>query len=176
MIAVKTAQGGLYMDSGAKFLSITAVIVVAVMLQVFLVVTENNESPAKAAVTFAKAYFMQDASMADRLCQEILESDEFDSVNVRINQIADEAALRGFDASWKRMALGHIKTKTHMIDENTAEVTVKASMRRNINPLFFVVSRIFFLGETFHMEETFDLVKEDNRWKVCGEPLTLPTI
>jgi hypothetical protein len=38
------------------------------------------------------------------------------------------------------------------------------------------VSRIFFLGETYHMEETLRLVKEDNRWKVCGEPLALPTV
>jgi hypothetical protein len=74
------------------------------------------------------------------------------------------------------MALGHIKTKTHLIDENTAEVTIKASMRRNIQPLFYLVSRIFFLGETYHMEETLRLVKEDNRWKVCGEPLALPTV
>ena len=164
------------MDSGAKFLSITAVIVVAVMLQVFLVVTENNESPAKAAVAFAKAYYKQDASMADRLCQDILENDEYDSVAGFINQVADEAANMGFAPNWKRMALGHIKTKTHLIDENTAEVTIKASMRRNINPLFYIVSRIFFLGETYHLEETFNLVKEDNSWKVCGEALELPTI
>ena len=164
------------MDSGAKFLSITAVIVVAVMLQVFLIVTENTESPAKAAVAFAKAYYKQDASMADRLCQDILESDEYDRVDGFINQVADEASDMGFAPSWKRMALGFIKTKTHMIDENTAEVTIKASMRRNINPLFYIVSRVFFLGETYHMEETLNVVKEGKDWKVCGEALEMPTI
>ena len=164
------------MDSGGKFLSITAVIVVAVMLQVFLVVTENQETPAKAAVDFAKAYYKQDASMADRLCQDILADEEVDSVDGHINQVADEAASMGFAPNWKRMALGFVKTKTHMVDENTAEVTIKASMRRNINPLFYIVSRIFFLGETYHMEETLTLVKEDNFWKVCGEPLAMPTI
>ena len=164
------------MDSGAKFLSITAVIVIAVMLQVFLVVTENTETPARAAVAFAKAYYKQDAAIAERLCQEILGDEEYDSVAGYINQVADEAARMGFASSWMKMSLGHIKTKTHMIDENTAEVSIKASMRRNINPLFYVVSRIFFLGETYHMEETLSLVKEDNSWKVCGEPLALPVI
>ena len=164
------------MDSGGKFLSITAVIVVAVMLQVFLVVTENQESPAKAAVDFAKAYYKQDVSMADRLCQELLDDEEYDIVTGHINRVADEAASMGFTSNWKRMALGFVKTKTHMVDENTAEVTIKASMRRNINPLFYIVSRIFFLGETYHMEETLNLVKEDNRWKVCGEPMAMPTI
>jgi hypothetical protein len=164
------------MDSGAKFLSITAVIVLAVMLQVFLVVTENRETPARAAVDFAKAYYKQDPSMADRLCQGILENEETDPVADYINRVSDEAARLGFSASWMRMALGHIKTKTHLIDENTAEVTIKASMRRNIQPLFYLVSRIFFLGETYHLEETLRLVKEDNRWKVCGEPLALPTV
>jgi hypothetical protein len=164
------------MDSGAKFLSITAVIVLAVMLQVFLVVTENRETAARAAVDFARAYYQQDASMADRLCQDILENEETDPVADYINHVSDEAARLGFDASWMKMALGHVKTKTHLIDENTAEVTIKASMRRNINPLFYLVSRVFFLGETLHMEETLTLVKEDNRWKVCDEPLALPTI
>lgn len=164
------------MDSGAKFLSITAVIVLAVMLQVFLVVTENRETAARAAVDFAKAYYQQDASMADRLCQDILDNEESDPVADYINHVSDEAARLGFGASWMKMALGHVKTKTHLIDESTAEVTIKASMRRNIHPLFYLVSRIFFLGETYHMEETLTLVKEDNRWKVCGEPLALPTI
>jgi hypothetical protein len=162
------------MESGTKFLSVTAVIVLAVMLQVFLAITENRETPARAAVAFAKAYYMQDASMSERLCREIRDNEDLDIVAAYINQVADEAAARGFAPSWMKMSLGHIKTETDMIDENTAEVRIKASMRRNINPLFAIVARIFFLGETYHLEETFNLIKEDNLWKVCGEPSALP--
>lgn len=163
------------MDSGAKFLSITAVIVLAVMLQVFLIVTENRETPAETAVAFAKAYFQQDHSISELLCQGILENEESDPVSGYFNQVADEASEMGFTSSWMKMSLGHIETETHMIDETMAEVRIRASMRRNIHPLFYVVARIFFLGETYHMDETLTVVKEDNHWKVCGEPLALPT-
>ncbi len=164
------------MDSGSKFLSITAVIVLAVMLQVFLIVTENKESPAKAAVDFAKAYYNRDTAISERLCQEILENEDADVVSGYVNQVADEAAALGFAPSWMKMSLGHIETETHMTGADTAEVRIQASMRRNINPLFAVVARIFFLGETYHLDETVNLVKEDGSWKVCGEPLALPTI
>ena len=164
------------MNSGMKFLSVTLVIVLAVMLQVFLVLTENEDTPAKAAVSFAKAYYMQDASLSERLCQDLLDNEEYDIVTGYINQVADDAAAMGFAPSWMKMSLGHIETETHMTDENAAEVRIKASMRRNINPLFAIVARIFFLGETYHMDETLNLIREDDAWKVCGEPLALPTL
>ena len=164
------------MDSGTKFLSVTAVIVLAVMLQVFFIVTENKESPAKAAIDFAKAYYNQDTAISKRLCQEILENEDVDVVGTYVNQVADEAASLGFAPSWMKMSLGHIETKTHMTGDDTAEVRIQASARRNINPLFAIVARVFFLGETYHIDETVSVVKEGGSWKVCGEPLALPTI
>jgi hypothetical protein len=35
------------------------------------------------------------------------------------------------------------------------------------------VAKIFSLGETYKVEETLTLVKEDDLWKVCGEPFAL---
>ena len=163
------------MDGGAKFLSITAVIVLAVTLQVFLILTDRHESPAKAAVDFAKAYYKQDAAISERLCQDILTNEDQDVVAGYINQVADEAGTMGFAPSWMKMALGHIETETHMTGDDAAEVRIKASARRIINALYAVVARVFFLGETHHIDETVNLVKEDNQWKVCGEPLALPT-
>ena len=163
------------MDSGTKFLSVTAVIVLAVTLQVFLVLTDNQQTPAKAAVAFAKAYYKQDASISKQVCQDILANEDQDVVAGYINQVADDAAAMGFAPSWMKMALGHIETETHMTGDDAAEVRIKASARRSINPLYAVVARVFFLGETYHIDETVSLVKEDNQWKVCGEPLTLPT-
>ena len=163
------------MDSGNKFLVITAVIVLAVALQVFLILTDHHESPALAAIDFAKAYYKQDASISERLCQEILENEDQNAVTGYINQVADEAGTMGFAPSWMKMALGHIETETHMTGDDAAEVRIKASARRSINPLYAVVARVFFLGETHHIDETVNLVKEDDQWKVCGKPLAMPT-
>lgn len=163
------------MDSGTKFLSVTAVIVLAVALQVFLILTDNKQTPANAAVAFAKSYYKQDTSISERLCQEILANEDQDVVAGYTNQVADDAATMGFAPSWMRMSLGHIETETHMTGEGAAEVRIKASARRSINPLFAVVARVFFLGETHHIDETLNLIKEGNQWKVCGEPLALPT-
>lgn len=163
------------MDSGSKFLTITAVIVLAVMLQVFLIITENRQTPATVAVAFAKAYYHRDASLSEYLCADLLADKDPGVVTRYLNQVADEAAARGFDPSWMQMSLGHVRTETRMTGENSAEVSLSASMRRSINPLFAVVARIFFLGETYHTETTLSLVKEKNEWKVCGEPMALPT-
>jgi hypothetical protein len=39
--------------------------------------------------------------------------------------------------------------------------------------VYGIVAKLFFLGETHKVEETLTLVKENDRWKVCGEPFAL---
>jgi hypothetical protein len=72
-----------------------------------------------------------------------------------------------------KMALLHIETETQMVDDNVAEVRINCNRRRTINPVFAIVAKIFCLGETYKVEETLTLVKEDDLWKVCGEPFAL---
>jgi len=48
------------MDSGGKFLTFTSIIILAVILQGVLVIAEQRETPDKAAVEFARAYFWLD--------------------------------------------------------------------------------------------------------------------
>jgi len=35
------------------------------------------------------------------------------------------------------------------------------------------VAKIFCLGDTYQVEETLTVVKEDDGWKVCGQPFSL---
>jgi hypothetical protein len=35
------------------------------------------------------------------------------------------------------------------------------------------VAKIFFLGDSHKVEETLTVVKEDDGWKVCGQPFSL---
>ena len=159
------------MDRGSKFIIFASVVLAAFILQIVLIVSDHHESPGKAAVEFTKAYFKLNRSMNERLCSEITE--EGDVVDDYLSRVADEARTEGFDPSWMKMALSHIETETEMLDDNTAEVQITCTRRRSANPLYGIVAKIFFLGETHKVEETLTLLKEDARWKVCGEPFAL---
>jgi hypothetical protein len=161
------------MGSNSKFLKIAAVIVAAFILQILLVMADHHESPAKAAVEFSKAYFKLNHAMEKRLCREITEDGESDVVGDYLDRVADQAKSEGFDASWMKMALLHIETETQMLDDNVAEVRINCNRRRAVNPVFAIVAKIFSLGETYKVEDTLTLVKEDDLWKVCGEPFAL---
>lgn len=156
-----------------KYIPIAAVIVVAFFLQVVLIATDHDESPGKAAVEFSKAYFMLNKVMEQRLCGEMTEDEQSDVVSDYLYRVGDQATSEGFDASWMKMALFHIETETRMVDDNVAEVRINGNRRRAVNPVFAMVAKIFFLGETYKVEETLTLVKEDDLWKVCGEPFAL---
>lgn len=161
------------MGSGSKIGIGAAVIIVAFILQVGLIGIDRQSSPGAAAVDFAKAYYSLDADMADLLCTEILENEDTDVVNDYINRAADEARARGFAPSWEKMTLSHLELETTMVDENTAEIHITGNRMRSPNPVFGAVSKIFFLGDTFDVDETLTVVKEDDGWKVCGQPLSL---
>ena len=156
-----------------KYIPIAVVIIVAFILQVVLIAADHHESPGKAAVEFSKAYFKLNPAMEQRLCGEMTEDEQSDVVEDYLYRMADQAKAEGFDVSWMKMVLSHIETETQMVDENMAEVRITCSRRRAINPVFAMVAKIFCLGKTHEVEEILTLVKEDDRWKVCGEPFAL---
>ena len=161
------------MGSNSKLPIIAAVIVVAFILQIILIAADHHESPGKAAVAFSKAYFKLNKDMEKRLCRDITEDGESDVVNDYLYRVADQAKSEGFDFSWMKMALSHIETETQMVEENVAEVRINCHRRRAVNPVYALVANIFSLGETHEVEEILTLVKEDDLWKVCGEPFEL---
>ncbi len=161
------------MLSGSKIGVIAAVIIVAFILQIGLIGADRHSSPGTAAVDFSKAYYNLDADMADLLCKEIVEVEDADIVNDYLNRVADEASAEGFKFSWKKMVLSHLELETRMVDDNTAEIHISGHRMRSPNPVFGAVSKIFFLGETYKVEETLTVVKEDDGWKVCGQPFSL---
>ena len=161
------------MDSGNKLMVVASVVIVALVLQLVLIMADRHDSPGKAAVEFSKAYFKQNECMAYRLCNDVLADEELDVVGGYIDRVADEARANGFKPSWMRMALSHTELEVEMLDENTAEVHLTGSRMRSANPVFGVVSKLFLLGESYEVEETLTVVKEENGWKVCGQPYSL---
>ena len=161
------------MGSDGKFFTIAAVIIVALILQVLLMTAGHQDTPGKAAVEFSKAYFKLSKAMKQRLCNEITDEFGSDVVADYLYRVADQAKTEGFKDSWMTMVLFNIKTETEMVDQNIAEVRINCSSRRAVNPLYALVAKIFCLGQTYKVEETLTLVKENGLWKVCGEPFEL---
>jgi len=161
------------MKSGSKFMALVSVVIIAFILQVVLIIADHHDSPGNAAVEFSRAYFKLNPSMVKWLCSEITADEGADVVRDYINRMGDEARANGFKPSWMKMALSHVELETKMIDKDTAEVHISCSRRRSMNPIFGIVSKIFFLGETYNVDETLTVVKEDGSWKVCGQPYSL---
>ena len=161
------------MGSKSIFPKIAVVIVAAFILQIVLITVDHHESPGQVAVEFSKAYFKLNKGMGKLLCSDIAKDGESEVVDDYLYRVADQARSEGFDVSWMKMALLHIETETQMLDDKVAEVRIICKRRRAVNPVYALVAKIFSLGETYKVEETLDLVKEDDRWKVCGEPFSL---
>ena len=161
------------MDQGTKFLAIASVAIIAVILQVALIISDDNESPAQTAICFTEAYFKLDESMGQYLCKELIEDEEADVVGDHIHQVAEEAKAMGFKKNYMKTALGHVETRTEMLDENTAIVRIKGERSRYLNPVFGAIATIFFLTDSYEVDKTLEVVKEDGQWKVCGTPFML---
>jgi hypothetical protein len=161
------------MDSGSKFLTFTAIIMLALILQVLLAVVDQRDNPEKAAVEFAESYFWLDPSMADRLCKDLAQGSENSPVQSYLERIGQEARALGYEFNYMKQGLYHIDAKTTLKSADTAVVTLKGERRRTINPVFGLVARWFFVGEVHPVEATLNLVREGDRWKVCGKPFRL---
>ena len=160
-----------------NMVTLGSVIVIAFILQVILILVGRVESPAEAAVDFAKAYFMLDGpSMSEQLCAEILKDDEANLVGDYLNRVADQARSMGFSQNYMRNQLAHIQTDIQMEDENNARVRITGERLRSINPVFAVIGKLFFLIESHEVDVTLTLVKEDDKWKVCSKPLLMSEI
>ena len=150
------------------------VIVVFVILQAILISVGEVDNPAEAAVDFTKAYYMLDgAAMSKLLCNELAEDEEADVVGTYLNSVAVKARSMGFSQNYMRNQLSHIETEIQMADENSATVRITGERLRSINPVYASVGRLFFLIKSHKVDKTLNLVKEDGRWKVCGQPFSL---
>ena len=128
------------------------------------------------ATNFAKAYFKIDPAVDQYLCSELTEDEETDASGDFIYLTQQEARERGFPLSFMKNRFYNVHTQTHMLNENEAQVHLTGTRRVSICPFFAWVAQIFFIGETYPVEATLELVKQDGIWKVCGRPFTLNQI
>jgi hypothetical protein len=154
-----------------KFVVIILLVAVGLVFQVVLYMADSKSAPEKAVVAFAKSYFRLDPSIADMLCSDIMEDENI--VADYLHLVEKEAGLQGFGNPMKTYCLYDISTRKLNIDAQHAEIQLVCKKKVAINPLYFWVARLFDLGETYTVDEIFHAVKEEGKWKVCGDFYTL---
>ena len=148
------------MSQSGQGIAIIASIMLGCLLQLALGHIESQDTPNKAVVEFYKAYYRLDDSMANRLCDELLSSEDNDFVGQYIDEVAQEAKERGFRMSYMKNCLTHIKTHTISKDDSNAEIHLTCERKPFIRSLF--------TGESFKVDKVIKVVKEADKWKVCG--------
>ncbi len=162
------------MKQNSNYTWLVVVILLGAFLQIILVSADNRETPHRTAIGFAKAYYRLDPGMADYLCDQVKTVDDQDTVAAYLNAVADRTQQKGFGINWAKSRLFGIHTHTVFTNENEAEVAFKAERRKEINPLYTFVAKLFHIGETHPVDETIRLVKENGKWKVCEGLLPIP--
>jgi len=157
----------------SKYGPLLVVICLGVIVQALLIPLDFISRPHDTAVAFTKAYLKLDSSMGDYLCEDSRTIDEIDMVAQYIHDMTQEAKDRGFEKSYLKNQLYHVLTHTTYTSDSEATVSIHAKTRTAINPVFAWVAKLFFIGDTRSFDQTLEVVKEDNQWKVCGSPLSL---
>jgi len=158
----------------SRSVGIILVLIVGFLVQLLFSLADLRDTPNKAVVEFSKAYFQLDRSMADRICKKQLTTDPVDIVDQYLYLAAKEANERGFDINFMKSKLYQIETETLSKNDTTAKIRITGKKRVAINPVYPIVAQLFNIGATHEVDETFNVIKEDSEWKVCGNLLSLP--
>ena len=164
------------MAPNSRYLPIAGVIIIAILLQGILIWADCKDTPAKAAVEFIHAYYRLDPEMSERLCKKYLSTDDSNAVENYIQKVSSEAKEQGFGLSYMKSILYHVETYTRYTDDTSAQVRLTAERRRDINPIYALIGRLFFIGKTYKVDVLIPLIKQDGRWKVCEKISALSSV
>lgn len=149
-----------------KIVSFALVLILGIFLQVLFVSADIRDTPVRAARDFANAYVKYDKDgMALRLCGETAEAGGENAISDYVYQARQRARDLGYSLNYMKDCLYHVEIE--VLNESHTDARVSLSATRK-SPL-----RQFFGAKADLMEETFELVKEDGKWKVCGNPFSL---
>ena len=144
------------------------VIGVGVQLLLILIGSEGpKDSPRHGTIEFARAYFLKDSHISDRICRSQMSEETQYIIKQHLQGAAENARSRGFAPGFAASMLYAVKTDIQMIDDTQANVRITAKRKTAINPVYFLVGLIFNLGETHVVDDTLRMVKENGQWKVC---------
>jgi len=146
--------------------ALALVVILAVFFQLIFIFADTRDTPDKIARQFASLYYKLDPAMTNLLCEN-LSSDDENVVESYIHKAGMEARERGLDVSYLRLQLYNVRTHMLKRDDNSAMIRITGEMKRGINPVFAYVGKLFFLGKTYPLDQTVNVIKENGKWKVC---------
>lgn len=153
---------------------IILVLIVGFLVQALFSILDMGDTPNKAVVEFSKAYFQLDKSMAERICKKRLASEDVDVIDQYLHLKAKEAKERGFGINFMKNKLYHIQTETKTKGDTEAQIRITGRIRVAINPVYPIIAKLFNLSATHEVDENINVIKEDGKWKVCGNLFSLP--
>ncbi len=148
--------------------SLTLIIIITVFLQIIFIFADTRDAPDKAARRFAGLYYSLDPAMKELLCENLAVGDETeDMVGEYIRKVSTDASERGFDPTYMKLGLYDVRTHILQEDANSAMIRITGELRRAINPLFAYVGKLFFITQTYPLDQTVNVIRENGKWKVC---------
>ena len=156
------------------WIKLVLVVLLGILIQALLILADCKDTPDKAVVQFTKAYFMLDNSMPERLCNEMVTAEDDNVLDSSMQRVTKEARDRGFGINYLKSELYHIKTHIISKNETKAKIRIACNRRASINPFYAFIAKMFNIGGTYKVDETINVVKEDGKWKICGEVFSLP--
>jgi len=155
-------------EKSNKIITITLTILLGVFLQVVFGFADSADTPNKAVAEFAKAYYQFDkCTLADRLCNESKTVDDVNTVDSYIGNSYQKAKSLGYGMYYMKEKLYDVKTYTV---EKTGYTKAKIRLVCERKP---PLQSFFTRRPAVEVDETFDLVLEEGKWKVCGSPFSL---
>ena len=154
-----------------KYSSLAVTLIIGVLIQGIFILADKNETPNKAAVEFFKAYYLMDTeTMSDHLCKSFTSQGFVDRYKYAME---NQAEARGYETSYLKNRLYHVRTEVLGNNGSAATVRLTAGQRKSINIVFEYIGLIFGLLDKSEVDQTVNLVKEGESWKVCAGSIAL---
>lgn len=161
------------MTKVGTWIKLILVVLLGIFIQVLFILVDSKDTPSKAVVEFTKAYFMLDPAMSERLCSDMATAEGDNVVDHYIQLVTKEARDRGLSINCLKSKLYHIRTYTISKNDTEAQIRITCQRRTSINPFYGLVAKIFNIGEAYPIDEIVKVVKEGDKWKICGKVFSL---
>ncbi|MGD8837690.1 MAG: hypothetical protein PVI54_03540 [Desulfobacteraceae bacterium] len=159
------------MSSKTNLAPLFIVVGIAALLQLVLIGLDCRQTPIGVAKDFAHAYYYLDSEMQDYLCATLAKEGE--TVTNYLIQKDTEAYRRGLSTNYLRHKFLKLHVDIVESGQDSIKVHLSGSTRVCINPAFMLVGKLFGIGQDYPVDETLELVKENDSWRVCGNPFGL---
>jgi hypothetical protein len=140
---------------------------IAFVLQLALIGIDCRQTPDSVARNFAEDYYALNPDMQNYLCASLVKKGVVDQY---LYQKEQQASNRGFSTNYLSKAFTELHVDMEKPGDTAMTIHVHGTARVCINRPFMIVGKLFGLGQDYPVDAHLQLVKQDGRWRVCGNP------